>query len=196
MRSGSPTRPRGQRVAHLVVRFFGSLRAGRIDDATRAWVGAALQAGEQRAWEGMHPVDQAEGVAVARRLELALAGTTEGSDPRWRAAALVHDAGKQLSGFGTLSRAAVTVIIAVVGDTGSRRWADARGPLRARIGRYAAHDDLGEARLRDLGARAEVAAWAGVHHRPHLWAGTGIPGSVCRALAAADGEPVPPAGPD
>ena len=61
--------------------------------------------------------------------------------------------------------------------------------MRARMGRYVAHDDLGGALLRDAGARAEVAAWAEAHHRPERWAGTGIPPAVCRALAEADGEP-------
>jgi hypothetical protein len=55
-----------------------------------------------------------------------------------------------------------------------------------------AHDDLGAALLRDTGARIEVAAWAEAHHRPDRWADTGIPLAVCRALAAADGEPTRP----
>ncbi len=185
----NPTlRTRGRRLAHLVARFLGSLRIARLDDATRAWVAGALEPAERRVWDGMAPVDQAEGVAVARRLETALGATPEGSDPRWRAAALVHDAGKQLSGLGTVARAIVTVVAAVLGEARLRRWVVAGDPVRTRMGRYVAHDDLGADLLRREGARPEVAAWAGAHHRPARWPDTGIPADVCRALAAADGE--------
>ena len=187
----NPTlRTRGRRLAHLVARFLGSLRIARLDDATRAWVAGALEPAERRVWDGMAPVDQAEGVAVARRLETALGATPEGSDPRWRAAALVHDAGKQLSGLGTVARAIVTVVAAVLGEARLRRWVVAGDPVRTWMGRYVAHDDLGADLLRRDGARPEVAAWAGAHHRPARWPDTGIPADVCRALAAADGEVV------
>ena len=59
-----------------------------------------------------------------------------------------------------------------------------------RMGQYVAHDDLGAELLRERGARPEVVAWAAAHHRPERWAATGLPLDVCRALAAADGEPV------
>jgi hypothetical protein len=59
------------------------------------------------------------------------------------------------------------------------------------MGLYAAHDVIGAELLAAAGARPGVIAWAGAHHRPDRWAGTGIPPEVCRALAAADGEPVP-----
>jgi hypothetical protein len=62
--------------------------------------------------------------------------------------------------------------------------------MRRRMGRYAAHDDLGAELLTEAGARAPAIAWARAHHRPEGWAATGIPPQVCRALAAADGEPV------
>jgi hypothetical protein len=81
-----------------------------------------------------------------------------------------------------------TLAIGGVGRARARAWADGGGTVRSRIGRYAAHDDLGAELLRAAGARAEVAAWAGAHHRPERWPATGIPESVCRELAAADGE--------
>jgi hypothetical protein len=184
----SPTAPR-LRPVHLVSRFFESLRARRIDDATRGWVTDSLEPAELAVWQGMSGVDQAEGAAVARRLDVALAGTPEASDPRWRAAALLHDAGKQESGFGPVGRSVVTLVAVVAGPSRLRGWVDAPSPTRARMGRYVAHDELGAERLRRAGARPEVAAWAGAHHHPSRWAATGIPGPVCRALAAADGEP-------
>jgi hypothetical protein len=86
----------------------------------------------------------------------------------------------------------VTVVAIVTGKGRARRWVSSDRPQRARMGRYVAHDDMGAALLRDAGARAEVAAWAEAHHRPTRGAGTGIPPALCRALAAADGEPTRP----
>jgi len=185
-------RTQGRRLAHLATRYVESVRARPLDPQTRRWVADALEPAELDVWERLTSADQGEGVAVARRLDVALDGTADGSDSRWRAAALLHDAGKQRSGFGTVGRTVVTVFAATVGATRLRRWVDAPQPLRARIGRYVAHDELGAALLHDAGARPEVAAWAGAHHRPHRWDRTGIPLAVCRALAAADGEPPPP----
>jgi hypothetical protein len=180
------------RATHLVARFFESLRARPLDSADLAWVAGALEPAELRVWNGMSDADRAEGAAVARRLDVALAGTRDANDATWRAAALLHDAGKQLSAYGTLGRAAVTVVATAAGKGRARAWARSARPTLARMGRYVAHDDLGAVLLRDMGARAEVAAWAEAHHRPDRWADTGIPLAVCRALAAADGEPTRP----
>jgi len=181
-----------ERVAHLARRYVESVRAAPLDATTRQWVADALEPAELELWERITPADQRESVAVARRLDVALAGTAERSDPRWRAAALLHDAGKQCSGFGTVGRTAITMGAAVVGAARLRGWVDAPQPLRARIGRYVAHDECGAALLREAGVRPEVAAWAGAHHRPQHWNDTTIPRPVCQALAAADGEPSPP----
>ena len=181
-----------RRAGHLVRRFFETVFARPLDDESRAWVAAALEPGERSVWQGMSRADQAEGLAVARRFEASPSSTAAGRDPRWRAAALLHDAGKQLSGYSAPSRALVTVLAGVVGDERVRRWAAGSGRRRARAGRYVAHDDLGAALLWSAGARPEVAAWAGAHHHPGAWPETGIPLEVCRALALADGEPAPP----
>ncbi len=182
----------GPRVAHLVRRYVESVRARPLDHQTRRWAADALEPEELAVWEGMGLVDQAEGVAVARRVDVALAGTPEASDSRWRAAALLHDAGKQASGFGTAGRTVVTIVAALLGTSRLRGWVDPANPIRARMGRYVAHDELGAALLHAAGARPEVAAWAGAHHRPARWNATAIPVPVCRALAAADGEPPTP----
>jgi len=176
------------RVQHLATRYFGSLRARSLDDATTAWVATTLEPGEQRVWDGMNRADRAEGVAVARAFDLTGAGAGPHAE-EWRAAALLHDAGKQVSGCGTFGRVVATVVAFGAGPTRVRGWADRRGGRRARIGRYAAHDDLGADLLRQAGARPVVVAWASAHHRPDRWAASGIPESVCRALADADGEP-------
>jgi hypothetical protein len=185
MRSGIEARAR--RARHLATRYVGSLRAHTLDDATAAWVAATLEPGEQRVWGGMGRADRAEGVAVARAFE----ATGVGAGPRaeeWRAAALLHDAGKQVSGYGTFGRVAATLIMMGVGRARVRGWAGRRGDWRARVGSYAAHDDLGADLLRAAGARPAVVAWAAAHHRPGRWAGTGMPEVVCEALADADGE--------
>ena len=189
MSTRTTLRAHAQRIPHLVTRFVASLRARPLDDATDAWVASALATGERAAWNGMGRADRAEGVAVARRLVDELQRTSEPADPRWTAAALLHDAGKQLSGYGTVARAAVTAIGMAAGDARLREWATTGRGARARMGRYVAHDELGAQLLSDLGARPEVAAWAVAHHRPDRWPATGIPPAVCRALAAADGEP-------
>jgi hypothetical protein len=184
---------RARRAQHLATRYFGSLRARSLDDATTAWVATTLEPGEQQVWESMSRADRAEGVAVARAFEASGAGGGPRAE-EWRAAALLHDAGKQVSGYGTFGRVVATVVAAGAGRARVRGWADRRAGRRARVGRYAAHDDLGADLLREAGARPAVAAWAGAHHRPDRWGHTGIPEKVCRALADADGEPcVPPA---
>jgi len=136
----------------------------------------------------MSRADCAEGVAVARAFDATVVGAGPNADV-WRASALLHDAGKQVSGYGTFGRVVATVVVAGAGRTRVRGWADRRAGRRARVGRYAAHDDLGADLLREAGARPAVIAWAGAHHRPDRWGPTGIPESVCRALADADGEP-------
>jgi hypothetical protein len=177
------------RVVHLVSRFFGSLRPRALDAETAAWVADALRPEEMYVWEGLGAADRAEAVAVAQRLELALAGTADAANGNWIAAALLHDVGKQASAYGPIGRALVTVIVAGSGGERAREWATEPGPVRARIGRYAAHDDVGADLLRLAGARPEAVAWAEAHHRPDRWRTTGIPPGICRALAIADGEP-------
>jgi len=177
-----------RRVAHLVGRFFGSLWPRPLDTETIAWIERTLEPGELQVWKGLGRADRAESVAVARRLDAALAGTADAARSRWVAAALLHDVGKQASAYGPLARSVVTVVIAARGDRAVRRWASGRGRIRSRMGRYAAHDDVGAELLRRAGARPEVAGWAAAHHRSDRWPSSGIPLPVCRALATADGE--------
>ena len=178
-----------RRVAHLVSRFFGSLRPRAVGAETLAWVEGTLEPSELSVWEGLGRADRAESVWVARRLERALAGTVDAADSTWIAAALLHDVGKQASAYGPIGRSVVTVLRGVSGDEAARGWAAEPGPVRSRMGRYAAHDEVGADLLRVAGARPVVAAWAEAHHRPGRWESTGIPARVCRALADADGEP-------
>lgn len=171
-------------------RFFGSLHPRALDAETVAWVADTLAPEEMHVWEGLGRADRAEAVGVARRVEVALAGTADASNKNWIAAALLHDVGKQASAYGPIGRSVVTAVVAVAGGRRVRDWVAEPGRrVRARMGRYAAHDEVGGELLRQAGSRPEAAAWADAHHRPDRWAATGIPPGVCGALAIADGEP-------
>jgi hypothetical protein len=166
------------RAAHLTTRFLMSLRPRAADESDRAWVQRALTPQELTVWETLGRADRAESLAVARRAAQALGPD---ADPRWLAAALLHDAGKTRAGLGTAARVGATVVAAAAGHGRARRWPN-------RVGRYIAHDDAGAAMLAAAGARNGVAAWAGAHHRPERWPETGIPAEICEILAVADGE--------
>jgi hypothetical protein len=180
------------RAAHLVARFFGSLRPRTVDAETLAWVERMLEPGELHVWEGLGRADRAESIAVARRLDRALADTGDTADSTWTAAALLHDVGKQASAYGPIGRSFVTTIGAFAGRDNVRAWSEETSRVRGRMGRYVAHDDVGADLLTVAGARPAASAWAAAHHRPELWDSSGIPTRICRALARADGEPVPP----
>ncbi len=166
------------RTAHLTMRFVTSLRPRTVDGSDRAWVERVLTPSELTVWETLGRADRAESVAVARRTSKALGPDAH---PRWLAAALLHDAGKSRAGLGTAGRVAATVVAGALGHARARRWPN-------RIGRYIAHDDAGAAMLAAAGARPEVAAWAGAHHRPERWPATAIPAEICGILAVADGD--------
>ena len=83
------------------------------------------------------------------------------------------------------------MVSAAAGGETVRGWAAETNGVRGRMGRYAAHDDVGAELLSVAGARPAVIAWAGRITAPPEWDSTGIPLRVCRALARADGEPVP-----
>jgi hypothetical protein len=121
---------RGRRARHLATRYVSSVRARTLDDETAAWVADALTPREREVWAGMSRADRAEGVAVAQ----AFAAGAGDDDPRWRAAALLHDAGKQVSAYGTLGRVLATLAIAGVGKARAREWAAAGGRCTTRGG--------------------------------------------------------------
>jgi hypothetical protein len=165
------------RAGHLARRFAGSLRPRPLADADLDLVRSALLPGELACWERLGPADRAESVATARALG-------PDAEPRWIAAALLHDVGKTGTSFGPFRRSVATAVAAVVGSGRVRSWPNA-------VGRYANHDELGSVRLREAGARPEAVAWAAAHHRRDLWPATGIAPEICERLAAADGEPGP-----
>ena len=167
------------RAGHLVARFAGSLRPRPLTASDLEFVRDTLSPAELGVWEHLGPADRVESVATARAARAALGADAE---PRWLAAALLHDVGKTETRLGPFGRSTATVIAAVRGHRRVRGWDNA-------VGRYVNHDDLGEERLAAAGARPEAVIWARTHHRPDLWPGTGIPLEVCALLAEADGEP-------
>jgi putative nucleotidyltransferase with HDIG domain len=165
------------RVRHLATRFVGSLRARPLDAADLAFVHDSLRPEELACWERLGRADRAESLATARALG-------PESEPRWVAAALLHDVGKAETTLGPNGRALATVVATLAGRRRARTWANA-------IGRYVNHDELGAARLREAGARPETVAWAAAHHRRERWPATGLAPEICELLAIADGEPSP-----
>lgn len=166
------------RVTHLVRRFFGSLTPRKLDEGDEAWVRLSLTPEELVVWERLGPADRAESVAVGYATVRELGPD---ADPRWVAAALLHDVGKPDARLGPLGRAGATVVAAVVSHGRARSWSSA-------VGVYVNHDERGAKRLAAAGARPEAVAWARAHHRPDLWRRTGIPPEICALLARADGE--------
>jgi hypothetical protein len=177
------------RAGHLAGRFFTSLLPLPVSAADREWVATVLRPEELHLWSQLSLADQRESVGVARRTEVALAGTEHAGDTRWLAAALLHDVGKLDARFGPVRRVVATTAAAVFGPRVVEGWVDKSGFGR-RCALYLFHDQLGADRVKIAGGRAEAALWAEAHHRPALWGATGIPQVVVGALAAADGERV------
>lgn len=175
------------RIAHLTRRFLGALRPGPPRRAEVEWVETVLEPGEYDLWQRMHNADRRHSIAVARRVERALGETPYAGDTRWAAAALLHDVGKIDAGLNTLQRVGATLAGAAAGHDMAEAWSAKRGITR-RVGLYLRHPELGATRIQMAGGRAEVAAWAGAHHRAETWRGTGIPDPVTAALHEADDD--------
>lgn len=170
-------RVRSPRLGHLAARLVRSLRPRKPSEADLAWVRDVLEPQEWELWAVLAPADRAESLRTAR----AFVASGRADDPRWLAAALLHDVGKSDAGLGTARRVLATVAAA------------AAGPHRVggRMGRYLRHAEIGARMLRAAGARPEVTEWAAVHHDPSRWTDCAIPAEVCEALARADGERPP-----
>jgi len=175
------------RAAHLVSRFFSSLVPVPVRAEDREWVEGVLLPEELDLWTRLSLADRRESIAVAHRTVEELAGTPFADDPRWIAAALLHDIGKLDARFGPVRRAVATMATAVLGPRAVESWVDKSGFLR-RCALYVFHDQLGADRVKMAGGRKEAALWAEAHHRPAIWDSTGLPEPVMLALARADGE--------
>jgi hypothetical protein len=169
-------------TAHLVKRFFGSLRPGGPSADDRAWVGEILSEPEHALWQRMYGPDRRHSVQVARDVERALGH--EATAPVL-AAALLHDVGKLDAGLRTFGRVVATLTITVAGRTEVLRWQRSRG-LHRRIALYARHPELGAQMLTLAGSDPLTVAWAREHHRPSdEWT---VPADVATVLDACDND--------
>ena len=116
-----------------------------------------------------------------------LADTKYADDPRWVAAALLHDVGKLDSGLGVFGRVLATLAGAAAGHDMAEPWSQKRGITR-RFGLYLQHPELGAEPHPLCDGSREAALWAEAHHDPDRWASTGLPDVVVEALAAADDD--------
>jgi hypothetical protein len=170
---------------HLARRFVRALWPGapHADDVT--WVESILEPAELELWRSFPNHDRRYTIRVARLVEERLSGTEFAGDPRWLAAALLHDVGKLDAGLGVLGRSVATVMGAIAGPARVDRWAGTAG-FRRRAAWYLRHDDRGADRIRAAGGRGAASAWARAHHQRDRWPGSGVPIPVAEALEAAD----------
>jgi hypothetical protein len=171
--------------AHLPRRFLRALWPGAPKPAATRRVEEILTPSELALWRALPNHDRRYSIRVAQLVERDLAGTEYAGDPRWLAAALLHDTGKLDAGLGVIGRSAATITAALAGERRVTSWQSASG-WRGRVATYFHHDELGARRIRDAGGRDEAAAWTFAHHHRDRWAATGIPPVVMQALQAAD----------
>lgn len=161
---------RASQLIHLARRFFGSLSndpPAAIDDQ---WIRAQLLPGEIVLWERMSAPDQRHSLQVARNV---LRERPDATRPVI-AAAILHDVGKLVSGYGTFGRVAATVFwVLVPGSTKGRlahRWTGGDGMgrtrLARRLGEYRVHPELGRELLVQAGSDTFTSNWAAEHHTP------------------------------
>ena len=129
-------------------------------------------------WKRMDSHDQRHSIGVARGVEAQLADTEFADDPRWLAAALLHDIGKLDARLGVYGRVVATVSGAVAGRDMAEVWSERSGFTR-RVGLYLRHPALGADRIRLAGGPEEAAVWAAAHHDSDRGAPRGSPSRSC-----------------
>jgi len=166
---------------HLARRFLGTLRPGGPAPADAAWADGVLTPEERPLFDRLPAHDRRHAIGVARDVDRMLGAASE---PRWLAAALLHDVGKQEARFSVPGRVLATLLVLARGRDRVAAWS---GGWRGRVGAYARHGDIGAAEIRAVGGREEAAVWAEAHHRPAgTWPALGWPPEVLHALDAAD----------
>lgn len=173
------------RALHLGRRFVRALSPRPPRDRDVAWVSGILEPAELGLWRSLPSHDRRYTIRVAKDVEARLAGTEYAGQPRWLAAALLHDVGKLDAGLGVVGRSVATVMGAVAGHARVDRWAQTSG-FRRRAAWYLHHDERGADRIRAAGGRDEAARWAWAHHQRGRWPASGVPITVAEALEAAD----------
>jgi hypothetical protein len=150
-----------------------------------AWVAGILDPAELGLWRSLPNHDRRYTIRVARFVEARLAGTEYAGEPRWLAAALLHDVGKVTSGLGTYGRVVATLAGAAAGHRTADTWTQGRGFTR-RVGLYLRHPALGADLLAMAGSDPLTVTWAREHHLPREeWT---LPPAVASALEEADDD--------
>src|SRR5687768_99104 len=108
-------------AAHLITRFFGSLRPGPPGSADASWAEEQLLSTEVELWRRMRNPDRRHAVGVARRVERQLG--PKATRPVL-AAALLHDVGKTVSHLHTYGRVVATLSAAVAGREQAVAWSE------------------------------------------------------------------------
>lgn len=163
-------------VLHLARRFAGSLSPRPPAPADDAWAESHLGEGERVIWRRLSNPDRRHAIGVARTVADLLGAD---ATPPVVAAALLHDSGKIVSGYGTFARVGATV------------WSGVRGRERAsagdsRLAQYLRHDVIGADALAAAGADPLTVAWAREHHLPpERWT---VDARLAGALKAADDD--------
>lgn len=177
-------------IRHLAKRFFESLSRRPPTAGEDRWVRSHLNDGEVLLWEQMSAPDQRHALHVAREV----ATREPGASRAVMAAAVLHDVGKVVSGYGTLRRVGATVAWALIPGAArgrlAHRWGAGEGLGRARsvrrLARYRLHPELGAELLRNAGADELTASWAAQHHSPEeRWS---IDPAIGRMLKACDND--------
>ncbi|NNF55394.1 MAG: hypothetical protein HKN03_13255 [Acidimicrobiales bacterium] len=161
---------RGEQLLHLAKRFFQSLSKDPPAEVDDRWIRSQLLPGETALWERLSAPDQRHAVQVARTL---LRARPDAPRPVI-AAAVLHDVGKVVSGYGTIGRVAATVFWVLVPRSikggVAHRWSGGDGfgrkRLVQRLAEYRLHPELGRDLLVDAGSDPLTSNWAAEHHTP------------------------------
>lgn len=145
---------------HLAARTFRSLRKPQVDTETQMWLFSYMSAREKLLFRSMPLSERAHGLDCALRIR-----AIDGCDsPDVIVAAALHDVGKTSSALSTPGRIVASLLSLCFGQR-LQGWATLEG-LRAQIGRYLNHAEIGAEMLEEAGSKSFVVLWARCHHWP------------------------------
>ena len=169
-------------TAHLVRRFFGSLRPGGPSSRNTQWVESVLSPSELALWRRMSGPDRRHSAQVARAVQQSL-GTEAPTEVL--AAALLHDVGKIHSHLRTFGRVVATLTIKTAGRDEVASWSQVGG-IHRRIALYQNHPAIGGDDLELAGSHPLTTAWTREHHREASeWS---VPREYATVLDACDND--------
>jgi hypothetical protein len=169
-------------TAHLVSRFFGSLRPGGPPRRDLEWVQSVLSPAEYALWQRMSGPDRRHSAHVARDVQRTIG---ESAPTEVLAAALLHDVGKIHCRLRTFGRVVATLTIKTAGRDEVASWTQVGG-LHRRIALYQNHPAIGGDELELAGSDPLTIAWTREHHRDSSeWS---VPREYAAVLDACDND--------